>query len=908
MGNVQEEAINAVSTTIASSDGELLSSLDVAQQKWQEQLNLAKNSARTMLADVLSQRELLRSSLSTAAQLWDVLKPYELDENQSHESSNISANAKLSSEDHFLATTDQLATVKALQNVSHTICLVEFILAAPDALEKAHNALIKVQSDGLMDVHPGNAALLVDAHAVLTSVERLRDVILLDAPQNVHVSSAPSKCFQQACDARNLLEDIVIRGVFSNILPVSQTNPRLLVSAARVIDAEEIEDAWWRSYLHRCTNSERSLDVRPNGALNYKKQALSAVLESLQNIFREKERDLGLINDVVTEMTFNPSGDPLESSSVYEESSSRLDISNILVWIEERRQEKETLRRFVTPCVSPSFSIADIYEKEMHRQFMRLLTRLLHLVRPDGYMFLTEEDVIQLTTWYGKYKQDVGDQDESIDSFLSDVDRQRLIAALQKHCANSVDTQINSALSTEWKGRSGGTQNVNKKEEPRQTRYSQRKQGLRRNDLPDVILSFVIEHVKRMLSLKVQGLDYAIARTIAERMAAFQDRVRREIGEEQEHCSSEEYGHYICAVANNMARCLEYSEDLRDLFIPLALDQNRSAVENKLEGVIDGFRVSASIALLALTNGMTENLSIHASRFYAPNTGTEVMLDIVATLEDYFSEYEMHLIPYHFEHLAIESLKRIVVWYIAPFLRLSEQRVEEGVARRFTSLPTLEEIRGAHGDDLFEEDIDRDIISRRSDNDHNERRMSKGLSSMNGDAVVAQIDKDISNMTRFMRRKVVLYQKKHLEPTVEPMLAIRSLYVCTATAGGLADAFYNARAVIMRCVRPTWVSECGVEEQLTGRVAEVIWESRNDVNPVVLLEAITMIRSNSTVGSGAGSVSGKKARTTASVVRRPPHSAFGIDDGGDNTEEEMVNSLMWAPSPSKLRWFQKHKI
>ena len=174
------------------------------------------------------------------------------------------------------------------------------------------------------------------------------------------------------------------------------------------------------------------------------------------------------------------------------------------------------------------------------------------------------------------------------------------------------------------------------------------------------------------------------------------------------------------------------------------------------------------------------------------------MLDIVATLEDYFSEYEMYLLPYHFERLVIESLKRIIMWYLAPFLKLSDQRPEEGVAWRFTSLPTFDEATGPPQEDAFIEDDERDIISRRSETDNSgERRTSKGLSTMNGEAVVAQIDKDVSNLTRFMRRKVLLYQKKQLEPTLEPMLAVRSLYNCDPTALGLSSAFRTARTVIM---------------------------------------------------------------------------------------------------------------
>lgn len=902
MADVQEEAIRAVSAVVSSCGDELLSTIDSEQKNWQQQLDAAKSTARTMLTDVLSQQNQLRSSLSTSAQLWEILRPSDISEESTLAPPTVSDTL---SNNHFLATRDQMVMVKALQNVSHTIYLVEFILASPQALEKAHNSLTKIQNDGLLEVQPDNAALLVESHAVLTAVERLRDVIRLDAPNELLASTSPSKCFAKATETRRLLEQIVIKGVFSNTLPVSQTNPRLLVSAARVIEAEEKEDAWWRAYLHRCTNADRGLEVRPYVALSYKQRARSAMIESLQQVFLDKEKELELIDNSPSVSIGNNRRNSIQFRIEDQQSFLRINVSEVLDWIEDRRLEIETVRRFVTPCVPPTFGFAGLYEKELHRQFMRLVTRLLHLVHADGSMVLSEIDLIELTTWYGKYQKLMGEQDESIDTFLTEADRQRLIAALQKHCRDSINEQVRIALATDKKDTVSHQIDIIE-DGSRHSNTSPEKQGLHRTDLPHVVLGFVMEQVKRLISLKVQGLDIAIATTVAESMQSFQTKVRTAVTEQRAKSTTEEFGLYICATANNMARCLEYSEDLRELFVSLAFNENRSGIEERLESVIEGFRNSASMSLSALINGMTENLSMHANRFFAPNTGTEVMLDVVATLEDYFSEYEMHLLPYHFEHLAIESLKRIVIWYLAPFLKLSDQHPEEGVARRFASLPTFDEAAAPHEEAIFDEDDEHDIISRRSEKDHNEeRRTSKGLGTLNGEAVVAQIDKDIGNLTRFMRRKVILYQKKQLEPTLEPMLAIRSLYECDSTAIGLSNAFRTAQAVVARSTRPAWVAECGARGQLTPRVAEVIWESRKDVNPVVLLEAITMIRTAGDMRDGLNTDSKGRAsdnRTWASrSIENSNEFAGGRTDGGDWG----ADSLLWAPSPSKLRWVAK---
>lgn len=893
MAHVQQEAIRAVSAAISAGDDGLLSSIDAAQEKWQHELTTAKTTARTMLANVLSERESLRNSLSTAADLWRILKPNSLHPSPFPSSTNTDATTirRDAPATHFLASDDQMAMVKALQNVSHTICLVEFILSAPSALDRAQTSLTKVQDDGLDRVIPGNAALLVEAHAILTAVERLRDLVLLDAPHSLDVSSSPSICFASAATTRALLEDIVIRGVFSNVIAISQTNPCMLVAAARVVEGEETEDQWWTQHLQRCANPHLAPEVRSYGAHQYKKRALHAIVESLQAIFRKKEADLGFFDDAESEY-----------SNVRNDLSSPMEVMNILDWIEHRRTENDTVRRFVVPCLPPLFAVAELYEKELHRQFMRLVTRLFHLVHPDGSMLLSESDVILLTTWYSKYKLEVGDQDVAIDSFLSDADRARLICALQKHCRDRIYVQVETALETDRKMDLSIPEESSSAADLTFTRGGRDRVNVRRSDLPDVVLGCVNEHVRRMLSLNVQGLDQAIAQTVADCLSSFQNDVARLIADRSAAATEEEHGLYVCRTANNMARCLEYSEDLRDVFIPMASEENRANIEDKMERVIEGFRSTASMALQTLVHGMTETLRIHASRFYAPHTGTEIMLDVVATLEDYYSEYEMHLLPYHFEHLCMESLKRVIVWYLAPFLRLSEHRIEEDVARRFTSLPTFEEVN--LNADIISEDDDPDIVSRRSENDRVERGASKGLSSMNGDAVVAQIDKDMSNLSRFMKQKVHTYQKKLLQPALEPLQAIRSLYMCPPTTFSLVDAYRDARTIVLRALRPLWVPECGVDGQLNARVAELIWESRKDINPVVLLEAVTMIR---TSGERMESVS--------------PSRMSSYDDGrlwgsrnsdlGGMVAERMIgrevgfgehggsSSLLWAPSPGK---------
>lgn len=888
MGQVQEEAIRAVSAALGDANGDLLSIIDEQHEKWQKELANAKEAARELLASVLSERESLRSSLGTAAELWRTLKPTE-----PQRSAKIGSSSNLTGTSVFLADKEQVDKVRSLQNVSHTIFFLEFIIAAPGALQRARASMTKLLDDGLDKVVAGNAATLVEAHAILTAVERLRDLILLESPDINYIDSSLS-WFTDAAETRSALEDIVIRDIFSNVILVSQQNPRLLVAAGRIIESEEAEDVWWNSHLQGCGLTEQGGAVRPFGAQDYRNRALESVMSSLRSQFFEKERELGLdaIEGVIAGSDAVPEGSPT------------LEVLNILEWIHERRSENETVRRYVVPCLPPSFSVSSSYEKELHRQFMRLITRLLHLVHPDGSMLLSESDLISLTTWYCQYQEEVGDQQEAIDSFLSDGDRKRLISALQKHCAARVSAKILSAVAadqnpadeviTETQRHDIGSLNLG-------LSMTQ----LRRSDIPDVVLGCVNEQVRRMLALKIKGMDQAIAETAADCLLAFQKEIRHAMSVKAAESSEERYRLYACATANNMARCLEYSEDIRDLFIPLASDSGRSDIEERMERVIEGFRSCASAALRVLIDGMDANLKVHVTRLYAPHTGTEIMLDIIATLEDYFSDYQMYLLPYHFEHLVIESLKRVVVWYIAPFLRMAQDRVEASAARRFTSLPTFDKITSMTVD-IPPEHSESDLLGRPAPGTLSDATGTQGLRSLNGAAVVAQIDKDRANLSEFMAKKVVLYQKKQVQPTLEPLQAIRSLYTCPSTTFGLSDSFREARAVIGRALRPPWVSACGLSGHVSFRVAEMIWESRKDVNPVVLLEAVSLIRS---LGDKPERSTPKDSRMSSfddgrfwGSRHRDSVGPFSERLLGTDLSYEQAtssSSLLWAPSASR---------
>lgn len=133
--------------------------------------------------------------------------------------------------------------------------------------------------------------------------------------------------------------------------------------------------------------------------------------------------------------------------------------------------------------------------------------------------------MIELTTCYSKYKEEFGDHDEAIDIFLSAADRKGLISPLQKHCADCISSEVNTALATGRRMDSSGldvvssmTPDIGAANEP----VSQKEMyGLQRTELPYVVLACVNQHVRPIVSLRVQGLGQTIAATLKESLAAF---------------------------------------------------------------------------------------------------------------------------------------------------------------------------------------------------------------------------------------------------------------------------------------------------------------------------------------------------------------------------------------------------
>lgn len=879
----EAEATRAVSAVLG--DGrDLLGAVERVECRWRSDLAAAKSDARALQAGVLREREALREALSRAAALWKALAP--------QGGSTFTADGK-----------SDAAT--ALRNVAHTLLFLEFIGSAPDAIDEARAMLEDVKDAGIIKVVKGNAAGLFEAHAVLTAVERVRDLALLETLPHLDSTGGVSRWFTGVEDTRELLEELVVDGIFRDLLVVAQTNPRLLVAAGRIVQREQEEDIWWDKYIVSGGHVSAAILVRPFVARKYRSRMADAVAASIVDKFSRFERALGIPRSLE-----DPAEDVIESqASPPAPPAPPTLVDDVIQWLDKRIVDNETIRRFAVPCLPPSYEIAELYEAEQHRCLMTLIVRLLRSPQPYGGESLGQRDTVKILVWYTKYRLGPGRcQPTTIDSFLRDVDRRRVVYVMQNYVESKVTAHITDSVREDAESASNGQMGVPKAgTESEGDDGNGIQKGLSTTELPEVVFGCIKEHVVGAASLGLIPVNNAVARSVCDALLSFQTQIRHLLKTDNGEPMSIKRPGYACAVANNMARCLEYAESLRDMLLSKVGEGEQGSVEHKFESVIEGFREAALLAIGDLMLSIEMSLNPLVVRFFAPHTGTEIMLDVTATLSDYFRDYEVLLLPYHFERLALECLRHVVVRYLVPFLHLGEVDKRRDAPsgrpiRRIVSLSSARRHELSFPDLMSGESSLRPAPMASRRRSHLNAEEMRGLESMNASAVVAQIDKDIENLTTFLSSKVVLYQRKQLQPALEPLHAIRALYSCSPSQQGLAEAYSEAVWVTSRVLRQEWVGAAGLPTRLTATAAEVIWSCREDVSAVVLGNAMAVARAVPADNAMVPSFDVRTLSFDDAAIR----SALSVDSspnvfGGDS-------NALFESSSSLLRWLPSSRV
>lgn len=831
----------AVSAALSEVEGDLLSAAGALTERWSTEGAAAKAKARALHGAVLQERQSLQRSLGVAAVLWRTLR----------NDGDASGAADVDNE------------AVALRNVTQTIHLLDFFEGVPEALNDAHSALTKVIADGAHVFVSGNASSLYNIHAVLSAVERLRDIARLEKEALGRARAPPLPAVMMRVDQiRQELDAFLMRDVFGCLLSVSKSNPRFLVAAMRVVLEEEKRDAWWDRHLASYRLQFRNSAKAAQQHHSYKKRFFCAVEKQIDRIFRDLDRDLSGALDITS------------NRPVSEE--------HVLQWLKARVTDSESVHRFVAPCVPNSFGVPAFYEAKLHRGIMTALSALLRRTINNSH----QHSMVKIIAWYSWYREGSGRNYPGIEAYLDDEDQLQLVEFMRKHVAQTVDAQIAAVMESDTLMGTGHHESSRLGREVSPPA-----------NFPSSVLGSIDELVKQSSTLGISAVRKAVAIGIAESLQQLQEQFKKSLSCTADEPVSSQQPAYVCSVANHMAGFLEYSEGLRDDLAASLDEGGRMEVLSALENNVDEFKAIAVLAIGDLTRHVERSLSSLTCKLFAPHTGTDIMLDIIGTLEDVLGGMKPHLLPTHFDQLTAECVRNVVIYYVSPFLLLGKNSLGRLVATRSDYTGNNETINLSTRRSLDRPEM---INIRGLRRPYASGGAGNGLLLMTSSAVVAQIDKDMENLTSFLRSKVEPYQRRQFTAILEPMKAIRSLYNCAPTPADLVEAYHSAKSVIRNAMQ-SLPARCGPPRRVvTVRAAEVIWTSRPDVNASVRDEAVLYANVNLPTPSFSRSVYSNNAHgmtlkdaniRNTSMSSRASVDTLGVEDSG----------VLWSPSVSASR-------
>lgn len=798
-------AVSGALDSDPASVSDLLSAIDDLTPVWAAELSAAREQAQRQQSNVLARRTALRDALSGAGSLTRALgsssryaarTPVHISGRHAPESleSTTSASETESTKDvsvhpdaspiSSLADTMSTSACLALRNLTHTLHLAEFLRLAPSLISDAMTML-----DRISEAAPASTGIASDlyyAHENISVCERVRDLALLDALPNLVHAGQITTIFAGTDDAREQLEHYLMANIFSAVPRYAHSDPRALVAAIRVVQRETMEDVWWQRHLAQKNLSSAGSLVRSYGKRDYEGRMNDAIVASIQRTFVKPSHVTG---------------------SVFE----------TLSWLKTVVSQEQESRRFVIPCFPPLYDVGVLFSSEYHRCVMEVISDLFRALEKDD---LDDHELVEVVKWYGEFRCSATGYTLSGGLDLTQDLNERLVSAIDRYArakltsrlddvvagdkSKIVDSKFHDVSADDYKLSSQPNMELptRVREEPGT--------GVVTTNAPELLFSALGHQMRETRALGIAAVNSAVAGLVTDTLSSFTDKICSLFPKDGTTLAMADE-EYVCAVANNMARSLEYTEDIRDVMLQEIEECSRGKLEEEFGNVVDRFRSAALCAIEDLAETLELEILPLCSRLYAPRTGTEVMLDIIEVVGEIFSRLENYLLPYHFERLASSCLKRIVRHYVEPFLLLSRKEVNEN------------SVRGDHGS----KPKDSFLHSERT------RQAPSGLPGLKAEAILAQMDRDIGCLECFFAQKMKVYERKQLDPTMESLRGLKALLTCAPTTQGLSSAY-----------KRTMEAFSGMSEAvpLPLGVAEALWNCRSDVKPTTLLETTSRIR------------------------------------------------------------------
>ncbi|KAI0754697.1 exocyst complex component sec6 [Daedaleopsis nitida] len=530
---------------------------------------------------------------------------------------------------HVVSTFDQISRVSMVhRNFEQTEEMVNNLLEMNSKLEMIEQMLLEDSNDIL-----GPAFNLLRIHFALNRLEAFRNQTMHQAKKSsADIRNTLTRWFERL---NRLLEafDEYILELARNILPIVRSgNPDVIVRLMKVVEMEAREDEKAiaiklvkKAGKMDAASKFRSMQANAHVIKHYRSKVIKCITDSIQAKFDE----------VYTANENNPAGFLDDLVFIYKD----------LIRIESD----------VVPCFPPSYEIWSTFVREYHKALNNTLTRLVKS-EPEASALLT------LHAWIKEYKKSMRELNvppELLEPPLLEGKEQSLIEDYLQLIIKKLDEWSENLMRTEVAA-------FTAREEPPELTAD----NLYTNPGTIIFLDMVNQQIDLALDSN-QGLVLSRAVEEVNRvMRSIQDRWVKLIDTEFKKYSDKPdevpggLVEYCIALANDQIKSADFTEALSARIEPLVSDKYRATVHDRLNDALDGYLDVAKKYTQTLISIIFHDLKPATKQLFGPTWYEGTHSQIVETMRDYMSDYQVYLNESLFEVLVEDLLDAYLVMYL----------------------------------------------------------------------------------------------------------------------------------------------------------------------------------------------------------------------------------------------------
>lgn len=382
--------------------------------------------------------------------------------------------------------------------------------------------------------------------------------------------------------------------------------------------------------------------------------------------------------------------------------SSSIDLDQILDEISFYSADLEVIRDKLTPRFPPSLGLLDFYLLAYHRNIHRIISQLFSTLakkkeqsqqqQPTSQSGLTAGQILSLLGWVKTYHETLENQfgiaSDELEPHLLDDREPKLISDYVKLSKKKI---------TEWIGN---------------LLQSESKYFMERKALPDAdgedryftpatvdLFQIVKQHIDMASSVSSGRLLSDIVSECVNNISNFQKGLVKLLEQEsfkyfeKPEAAVPYFEDYLIMMGNSSLRWIENMHNLIGLMDDLLKPEFLGSAQKQLKTASDGFLNIAKTATKVLVDIISAAIKLCLNQLFSLEWYNESVIEtIVATFEDFFTDYQSHAEEFLMVKLIADVLERTVIVYIEAMrgrnskLRMKQQ---EGTATAPTAADLL---------------------------------------------------------------------------------------------------------------------------------------------------------------------------------------------------------------------------